>query len=321
MAGDNPVSDKWRFAIADPSQLRDPQIQKVVDEGMDAVPQGFLGEDVVELLPKNPLGGRCRICGRVAQLTKEHIPPRNSGNKQRYSSHSFDEWIERNSLEIPDAGRIHQGGIYGYTLCSTCNSLTGARYGGEYKTWVAATMGAMSAMPGPEILNDRVEPLGWQLQLGNNTTGGVKPGAFVRQVLSMMCTLSGSWNLAECHPEVRRIILKSSLEPLANNLALGAALYYGPRIRIMGPTMKVEPTTRSWRWLMEMAYPPFAFLMILDSNLDDPGTGLMMTDWVQYEPSAEMQFEGLFEVGFGWTPYPGDYRSRTCAEAESGNVA
>ena len=89
----------------------------------------------------------------------------------------------------------------------------------------------------------------------------------------MMCTLSGSWNLAECHPEVRRIILESSLEPLANNLALGAALYYGPRIRIMGPTMRVKPTTRSWRWLMEMAYPPFAFLMILDSNLNDPALG------------------------------------------------
>ena len=84
----------------------------------------------------------------------------------------FDAGIEKNSLEIPDAGRIHQGGIYGYTLCSTCNSLTGARYGGEYKTWVATTMGAMSAMPRPEILNDRVEPLGWQLQLGNKTTGG-----------------------------------------------------------------------------------------------------------------------------------------------------
>jgi hypothetical protein len=184
---------------------------------------------------------------------------------------------------------------------------------------VAATFGAISAMPGPDVLNQRIEPLGWQLQLGSKETVGVRPGAFVRQVLSMMCSLSGSWELAERHPEVRRIILDQRLEPLRGRLALGASLYFGPRIRIMGPTMKVEPSTQSWRWLMEMAYPPFAFVMVLDSNLDDPGMGLMMNDWVQHEPSEELKFDGLLEVGFGWTPYPADYRSRAAVSQSSHN--
>ena len=66
---------------------------------------------------------------------------------------------------------------------------------------------------------------------------------------------------------------------------------------------------------MEMAFPPFAFLLILDSNLANPGSGLMMTDWVLHDPTEQKEFEGLFEVGFGWTPYPGDYRSKAAIEA------
>ena len=139
---------------------------------------------------------------------------------------------------------------------------------------------------------------------GSKETGGVKPGAFVRQVLSMMCSLSGTWDLAARHPEVRRIILDQSCEPLAGSLQLGVALYLGPRIRIMGPQLRIEPQSNSWRWLMEMAFPPFAFLLVLDSNLADSGMGLMMTDWVQHDAGEEKKFEGLFEVGFGWTPYP-----------------
>jgi hypothetical protein len=174
-------------------------------------------------------------------------------------------------------------------------------------------------MPPPDELNERTEPFGWELQLGSKETGGVRPGAFVRQVLSMMCSLSGTWNLAERHPEVRRIITDQSTERLGERLALGMCLYFGPRIRIMGPQMKVEPSTGSWRWLMEMAYPPFAFVLVLDSSLENPGMGLLMTDWVLFEPSEEKQFVGTFDVGFGWTPYPGDYRSRALATREAGS--
>lgn len=301
--------------MADPSLVNDPSVRALVDEGMDAAPSGFLSENVVEMLPREPLVGSCRICGDRTQLTKEHIPPRNSGNKQRHSSHSFDEWIAQNSIEIPESGKIRQGGIYGYTLCSRCNSFTGTHYGNEYKRWAASTLGAISAMPAPAELDTRRDPFGWMLQLGSKETGGIKPGAFVRQVLSMMCSLSGSWNLADRNPEIRRIVLDQSCEPLPNPLQLGAALYFGPRIRIMGPQLKIEPQTNSWRWLMEMAYPPFAFLFVLASNLSNPGTGLMMTDWVLCDANEEQKFEGLFEVGFGWVPYPGDYRSRAAIEA------
>jgi hypothetical protein len=297
--------------------LENPLARRLVDEGMAAAPRRFLGEDTVQLLPRKRLTGSCRICGARMRLTKEHIPPKKSGNSLRHSSHSHDEWTSTGSLEIPEAGRIRQGGIFGYTLCSKCNSLTGKHYGDEYKRWALATAQAISAMPPPTVLDERAQPFGWTLQLGSVETGGVRPGAFVRQVLSMMCTLSGSWDLAGTHPEVRSAIVDMATEDLSKNLGLGMGLFLGPRIRIMGPQLHVDPSIQTWRWLMEMAFPPFAFLFALASNSETPVAGLTMTDWVTYRPEEELKFEGLLEVGFGWTPYPGDYRSKTAIEGST----
>lgn len=306
------------LAAGDATYLDDPVTRELIDEGMAAAPKGFLGEDVLETLPKHVVKNECRLCGKVDVLTKEHIPPRNSGNKSRYSSHSIDEWIERSTLEIPERGKVHQGGIYGFTLCSVCNSLTGRLYGNEYKKWAYATVGAMNVMPKFTSLDEMIEPLVWTLRLGSSETGGVRPGSLVRQVLSMMCSLSGSWDLAGTFPEIRRIVLEQSTEPLSAKLRLGASLYIGPRIRIQGPQLIFQPDRHAWQWVMEMAYPPFAFLLELDSNTSDFELGSELTDWVKFRPSESRLFESTFRVGSGWTPYPGDYRSRAALEAGDG---
>jgi hypothetical protein len=158
-------ADKWRFAVSDPSVLSNPDARYLVDEGMDAAPDGYLSESVVQMLPREAQAGKCRICGEVAQLTKEHIPPRSSGNTQRHSSHSFEEWIAQDSIEIPESGAIRQGGIYGYTLCSQCNSFTGRHYGNEYRRWAASTLGAIDAMPSPAELNELPGPFAGRFSL------------------------------------------------------------------------------------------------------------------------------------------------------------
>ena len=97
--------------------------------------EGFLDEDVIRVLPRKPVTGRCRLCGQEAVLTKEHIPPKSSGNKRTARSHSLDDWMKRNDLDDVPGGRPEQGGIFGYTLCGPCNSYTGTHYGAEYQRW------------------------------------------------------------------------------------------------------------------------------------------------------------------------------------------
>ena len=130
-----------------------------------------------------------------------------------------------------------------------------------------------------------------------------------------MCSLSGPWDLAGKYPVVRRIILDQAEEELPDGIELGFGLYMGPRVRITGPQLKIDLSEGTWRWIMELAYPPFAFLLVLASNVDNPGLGLMMNDWGKYSPTEAKAFEGFVEVGFGWTPYPGDYRSSASIEA------
>ena len=47
----------------------------------------------------------------------------------------------------------------------------------------------------------------------------------------------------------------------------------------MGPQLRVDLKTETWRWCQEIAYPPFAFLFVIASNKANPGLGLMMHDW------------------------------------------
>ena len=83
-----------------------------------------------------------------------------------------------------------------------------------------------------------------------------------------------------------------------------------------GPSLLVDPNVNEWRWLMEMAYPPFSFLCVIGSNVAEPGIGLMMNDWTAEDPSKRCAFEGYVRLGFGWTPFPGDYRTKASILAE-----
>lgn len=310
-----------KFVVADLKMVNDPEIRRLVDEAFAAAPPGYIDEEnVIEHLPRKPIVGNCRLCGKKGQLTREHIPPRASGNTQRTQKQSLDDWINSPTPGmVPTKGRIRQGGIFGYTLCRSCNSFTGKHYGGEYKRWSERAREVLGRINIP-ALDQELGPFGDKVKFGT-TDEPIYPGAFVRQVLSCMCSLSGSWNLAGKHPELRRIILEQSVEPLPKKLDVSIALFLGPNARASGPQLMIDAKTKTWRWVMELAYPPFAFFMTIESNLDDPGLGLMMTKWVEVEPSSKNMFEEIIEVGFGWSPYPNDYRSTARINADKAKNA
>ncbi len=300
----------WIIATKDPSRADDPNVKGLFEDAWAAAPPGFLDEDVIEILPRRRVVGCCRLCGKETTLTKEHIPPKSSGNLQTSRSHSFDDWMQRREIDDLPGGEHQQGGIFGFTLCGACNSYTGTHYGTEYQRWAEIARATLDELPHPLALDELADPLGWSFVAGSEDDGGVNPGAFARQVLSCLCSLSGSWDLAERHPEIRRIVLEQSLEPIPDALALGFGLYFGPTSRMVGPTVMVEPERGEWRWLMELAFPPFTFLCVIASNVKDPGIGLMMNEWTSLDLTERKRLEGIVRIGFGWAPYPGDYRTR-----------
>lgn len=317
----------WKIVAKDIDPT-DQAMKKLFDEAVAAAPVGFIqtndkgeisSEDTVAMLPRARLKGKCRLCGTHAMLTKEHIPPKSSGNKQRHSKLTFDDWL-RDHLKANSKSKhtVEQGGIFGYTLCSNCNSLTGTLYGTEYKFWVERARQLID-IDTIAKLNETIGPFGDHISFGNKNDGGVKPGSFVRQVLSGMCSLSGSWDLAEKYPVLRRIILEQSTEKLPAGLEIGMTIYFGPNVRIHGPQLKIDKKTGIWRWCQEIAFPPFAFLMVIASNSKGPGLGLLIDNMTEVSPNEKQNFTGIVEMGFGWTPYPGDYRSKAKIIADRSN--
>lgn len=296
----------WKM-VGNEALLNNSKAHQLNDEALAAAPKGYLGENVIEMLPKNTAVGKCRICGKQKQLTKEHIPLKNSGNKQNTVSHSLDDWVNNQNVQDLGKGKVTQGGIYGFTLCRDCNSLTGTRFGSEYTKWAANGFAVLSGLPLDE-LNSQQGPFAQGIQFGTKDKP-IFPGSMARQVLSFMCSLSGSWDIAERYPIIRELLLSDTTANLPAELDLGMALYAGPRGRVTGPQLRVNVDDMSWQWVMEMAFPPFAFTMVLLSNKSEPLHGLVLNEWFAQKAKDPIVFKAEVKIGFGWSPYPNDYRT------------
>lgn len=192
------------------------RIREVLDDAVAAVPGGYRPLDAPELLPATKLTDRCRLCGLVTELTREHIPPKAAGNDRIAWSHTVDDWLERDALGELRGGTHTQGGIRGYTLCGSCNSKTGELYGEEYKSWALRGFQILTQLPHPAEIDAETEQ-----KVASVEFRDVRPGRFVRQVLSCMCSLSADWDLAEQSREIRSFVLDGEAGSMPAGLSLG----------------------------------------------------------------------------------------------------
>jgi hypothetical protein len=250
----------------------------------------------------DPHEGRCRICGKIDSLTREHLPPVSAQIDGRIIVHTLEEWLARSSEDAVPGGMAQQGGVWTRALCASCNSTTGSWYGNEYRGWVARAMAVMRQLPPLEELDahDRME----QVEV---RVADVDPGAFVRQVLSLLCTVSGPWDLAGRHPEIRAMILDRQSGTLPAGMRLHLVLYCGSGSRIAGPSLVIDRGSRRWEWLLELAYPPLAMLLVLAGNAE-PRTLLDISEFTTVSPGQVFNYQAILDIGFGHTALPGDYR-------------
>jgi len=203
---------------------------------------------------------------------------------------------------------------WGYTLCRDCNSLTGHRYGDEYRLWTVSIINALAdAQTNVREIEALPEVPSGAISLGGDP--GPRPGAFVRQVLAIMCTLSADFDLAGRYPEIRRLILEPSVEALPTGMSIGLTGYIGGYPRIVGPQLVVHPLADAWYCVMELANPPLATLMVLGGNRPYYHT-FDLSAFTLVPPNESRPVTGRLAVGVGHTMYPGDYRTRAMVEAD-----
>lgn len=118
----------WRILTKDVDPA-DPVTKRLFDEAIEAAPAGFVRtntqgdivpENTIAMLPRYPTYGRCRLCGNEDNLTKEHIPPKSSGNKERLATLTFDDWTQHPfDIKLDSHHKKEQGGdIWLYYLSS-----------------------------------------------------------------------------------------------------------------------------------------------------------------------------------------------------------
>ena len=302
-----------RYTLIVPEVVDMAQLTRVLESVDPAI---LTSEDKNELLPSKKHTGPCRICGQVAELTKEHIPPRSAFNKGRGLLSMGATLLTSGLFAEQSEGTQIQGGLSAYVLCESCNNFTGKRFGREYQEWARRAVGCISDIHHNQRSLEEIDELD-----GHNpvdaTFRAVYPGRFIRQVISMMLSISGGPALSTRYPDLRDLALGGEPRTLPGHLKIYLDFYAGPVARLAGG-MYGQGIIRDdvIRWILQLSFPPLSLIMILDGP-PDPSLGCDITWFTEcaLEQHVDVEFTELI-IGFGHSNAPADFRTTGQINAE-----
>jgi hypothetical protein len=129
----------------------------------------------------------------------------------------------------------------------------------------------------------------------------------------MLATSQESLSLE--HPELGDFVLDRGRTGLSDRYRFYLSLFAGPRARSTGVSRAVDFERDRDDTLVEVAWPPYAYVMTIDSEPEAIDTvDITGCVDVRYDQRADMQLSLL--IGFGHTPYPADYRTTAMIERD-----
>ncbi|MDQ2911240.1 MAG: hypothetical protein M3R39_09530 [Actinomycetota bacterium] len=255
----------------------------------------------------------CRVCREEeAQLSYEHVPPRAAFNEDPTLVHGLGDWLARSEDGTMSGGRIEQRGAGGRTLCERCNNNTGSWYGAELAR--AAAAGARILLDAPLREFDQLTEHRWaEVGLRQSATGP-HPLRFIKQIVTMMLATSQE-SLSLDRPELGDFVLDRNRTGLSDCYRFYLSLFAGPWARSTGVTRAIDFERGRDDTLVEVAWPPYAYVMTIDSETEAIDTvDITSCVDVQYDQRADMQLSLL--IGFGHTAVPVDYRTSAMIERD-----
>jgi hypothetical protein len=256
----------------------------------------------------------CRICRSAeAKLSYEHVPPRAAFNEDPTTVYGLADWLAREEDGTMSGGRIEQRGVGARTLCERCNNNTGSWYGNEL---------ALAARAGARILLEEV-PLTEFDALTESRYGRVTikqtdkhphPLRLIKQIITMLLATSPP-TLSLSHPDLGDFVLDRERRGLPDRYHFYLSLFAGPMARSTGVAERLDVERRRHDTLVEVAFPPFAYVMTIDSE-PEAIESCDITEFVTvgYDQRANLELDLL--IGFGHTPYPADYRTKAMVERD-----
>lgn len=142
---------------------------------------------------------------------------------------------------------------------------------------------------------------------------GPHPLRLVKQIVTMLLATS-PLSFSQANPELGDFVLDREKTGLDRRYQFYLALYVGPNARSSGVASRVNVATGRADLLVEVAYPPYAYVMTIDSETEAFETA-NITQFVDigYNQMADLELGML--IGFGHTPLPTDYRTQAMINA------
>jgi hypothetical protein len=256
---------------------------------------------------------RCRLCGTSDDLSFEHVPPKSAFNRDRAEMLGLDAWLEREkSTARPGRrGTISQRGSGVRTLCRTCNSRAGRLYVPEMARWVR------NALCDNREVVDEADTAVSTLGIGLNIKE-VRPGRFVKQMVTMLLAIAPS-SIPEGYPGLAAYARDPGVTAFPDGMSLYRNFYLGPISRFVGSAAVVRETAKATYAVTELAYPPFAYALVMGEPADAPALPYCdITSFAAAPIDRLANVEVFMQCGFGHTPFPLDYRSAASVAADRG---
>lgn len=234
---------------------------------------------------------KCCLCGKIKDLSFEHVPPKNTYKYRDsvFESIDFMDWIQEKGT-YKKRKKI-RGGLGAFTLCIGCNNL-GGRYAREYKEWVNKAINILKGNNNREwsgILTD------------------IYPVRFLKEVALMFCSLNGP-QFAEKNPNVRDFIMSKDGSQLPPEITIYMYLNTSKLITRTGITGLIQFEKPSKVYVVsEYNFPPFGFAMYIGNAKYDKLTDITWFDEYGYDEKVDIPFQlPILERN---VPFPADYRT------------
>lgn len=259
--------------------------------------------------------GACHLCGQICLLSEEHVPHKKAFNQEKTVSYGMIDWLERGRTgTFPRKGPIQQGGVRRYTLCKDCNNKTGHWYGNEYVKWSHAAVGILQQHFSDRDSLDNDPESQWARLIFKQ--------AYPLRFLKAITTLLFSANSPEFrlnHHELAAFVLDKDCMGLPDRYKFYLSLFLGPISRYVGVAERLDVNSGQTVYLTEFSYLPFSCLLTLGTpQFVHPCGVISGFANFSYDQRADIEIDVL--IGFGHTPYPGDYHSQAAIDSGQADV-
>jgi|APLak6261664640_1056046.scaffolds.fasta_scaffold01379_4 hypothetical protein len=192
--------------------------------------------------------GICCICGKISELTFEHVPPKASFNDKPIYIYNHDNLYESSSKYYGKRSKSNKG-LGSNTLCRSCNSLTGTWYVNAFADF---------AKQGKTIINNHSK--GTYLIVGDYR---IKPINVLKQIICMHLSADKSGSLRNIQ-DLKEFILTPESQNAPKNVRLFLYSNLSNIKRFFGYTIITQ--NDSFGVWSEINFQPFGYFLTINSE-------------------------------------------------------